>query len=155
MLHVNVRGGVSASLAPEITASPAPPASLPFLQNKHPRAQTTHPAKAQMEPDLELINPVAWATGIQSSLSSPPPACQAPPLPARPRPFLSWPPPLKALAPPSPPPAAGGTLVSLETLPKSRMERVGISKNWVQEPTQPLLAWWERGQGPEPLGTML
>lgn len=44
----------------------------PSLQNKHPRAQTTHPAKAQMEPKLELISPVAKATGtwtgIQSSL---------------------------------------------------------------------------------------
>lgn len=83
MLYVSVVG-VSAPTSPRDHSLPAPPTSLPFLQNKHPRAQTTHPAKAQMEPELELISSVAKVTGIQSSLSGLP-------LPPRPRPWLSRP----------------------------------------------------------------
>lgn len=57
-----------------------------------------------MEPELELISPVARATrtGLRSSLfSQPAPTNQAPPLPR-------MAPPIKALAPPLPPAAAGG-----------------------------------------------
>lgn len=73
----------------------------PSLQNKHPRAQTAHPAKAQMEPKLELISPVAKATGtwtgIQSSLWAHPSLL---------RPLLMFPP-LVALALIFTPEAAG------------------------------------------------
>lgn len=44
----------------------------PSLQNKHPRAQTAHPTKAQMEPKLELISPVAKATGSWTGIQSSP-----------------------------------------------------------------------------------
>lgn len=54
----------------------------PSLQNKHPPAQTTHPAKAQMEPKLELISPVAKATGTWTGIQSSPWA-----RPSLPRPF--------------------------------------------------------------------
>ena len=95
MLYVSVVG-VSAPTSPRDHSLPAPPTSLPFLQNKHPRAQTTHPAKAQMEPELELISSVAKVTGIQSSLSGLP-------LPPRPRPCLSWPHPSRPWPHPSRP----------------------------------------------------
>lgn len=120
-------GGAGPSPAPLDHGLPAPPPSSPFLQNKHPRAQTAHPAKAQMEPELELISPVARATrtGPRSSLfSRPAPTSQAPPLPL-------MAPPTKAMAPPSPPAAAGGFW----------KERRRMSGSWVPAPNS---ATWAR-----------
>lgn len=79
--------GCQPRASPRDHSCPAPPASFPFFQNKHLQTQTNHPAKAQMEPDLELISPVTRATrtGGRSSLSSPLP------LPARPHPCSSSP----------------------------------------------------------------
>lgn len=85
---LRVKEGVS---APCQLLGPQPPsssASFPFLQNKHPRAQTAHPAKAQMEPELELISPVARAT---RTWTEDPAFCLSPPPPARPHPCLSRP----------------------------------------------------------------
>lgn len=61
--------------APQQPLGPQPPSFSrfsPSLQNKHPPAQTAHPAKAQMEPKLELISPVAKATGTWTGIQSSP-----------------------------------------------------------------------------------
>lgn len=81
-------GGCQPLASPLGPQPPSSSASLSFLQNKHPRAQTSHPAKAQMEPELELISPVARAT---RTWTEDPAFCLSPPPPARPRPCLSWP----------------------------------------------------------------
>lgn len=63
MLCVNLGECHSPPLTLGITAFQFLSLLSPSLQNKHPQAQTAHPAKAQMEPKLELISPVAKATG--------------------------------------------------------------------------------------------
>lgn len=97
------RGAGRQALQPRPAASQLLPLISPSLQNKHPGAQTTHPAKAQMELQSESISQVTKATDprIQPYLSMVgPPTCQAPPLPFT-APPLSQAPPLPSMARPS------------------------------------------------------
>ena len=132
--------GVSPLPAPGDHSFPLPLPSFPFLQNKHPRAQTTHPAKAQMELELELINPVARATRTGQDLAF----SLSPPSTTRPHPCLT--------APPIPGP--GPTLSPCLSWWFLEGEDEDVH-TLGSSPYSVLLAWWELGQVPEPPGATL